>query len=610
MPAPRAPHAARPTPGVAGLIRLAWASLLACSVLLLPMQPSQAAWGLSWPSLGRPEQAGAKPERMLAPQPPAGRLQEVQPPVAVQQLQQALADRTPNIEILSPRDGATLGDGPWQLKLRVRDWPLADGGPLGLGAHVVVQVDGQALQRISGADAAAWQPADASPERSLVIPQEPLSPGSHRITVYAARPWGEAVKSPGAAQQIRVHQLAANPLSLPTPGSPQLLPVSPDAANGAEPLLLDWLLLDAPLQHLRDGDGSWRLRVTINGDSFVLDQAVPLWLRGWKSGRNSLQLELLDGSGAALNAPFNSFVRAIELAAPGSEHAAEKPRWQQGRLSADELAILLGEQPPTPPEPPEAPAVDPRQQQEDLEQPLAQGEPDDRTEPTTQQPASPERSTSQEQATPSPEQQEPPLQELQDEREGADTPEQEQLNEAEVSSEPTSADTAASPAESEQQDANQPLAPPAEKREGEGEPESEPQSEPQSALQAEPLSEQLSEPKTEAAAELEPNPRDQHNPETQLAISGLVESSGSVNVVPGAEGPSLDTSGLELSAPEPEASEASSPALPLQIAPPERISSSTPLGGSARDQVNPDGSLIQPSPNGPLAGLRHLLGGS
>jgi len=581
MPAPRAPHAARPAPGVAGLIRLLWASLLACCVLLLPMQPSQAAWGLSWPSLGRPEQAGATPERLLAPQPPAGRLQEVQPPVAVQQLQQALADRTPNIEILSPRDGATLADGPWQLKLKVRDWPLADGGPLGLGAHVVVQIDDQALQRISGADAAPWQPADASPERSLVIPQEPLSPGSHRITVYAARPWGEAVKSPGAAQQIRVHQLAANPQSLPAPGSPQLLPVSPDAANGAEPLLLDWLLLDAPLQHLRDGDGSWRLRVTINGDSFVLDQAVPLWLKGWKSGRNSLQLELLDGSGAALNAPFNSFVRAIELAAPGSEQAAAKPRWQQGRLSGDELAILLGEQPPSPPEPPVAPeqepplatsaqseiapVVDPRQQPEDLEQPLAQGEPDDRNEPTTQQPAGPEGSTSQEQAAPSPEQQ--------------DTSEQQQLNEPEARSEPTTADTAASSAENEQQDANQPLASPAE-------------------------------PETEAAPELEPTPSDQHNLETQLAIGEPVESSDSVSAVPVAEGPTQDNSGLELSANEPEATEVTSAALPLQIAPPERISSSTPLGGSARDQVNPDGSLIQPTPNGPLAGLRHLLGGS
>ena len=32
----------------------------------------------------------------------------------------------------------------------------------------------------------------------------PLNPGSHRLTVYAARPWGEVVKSPGASRQIRL----------------------------------------------------------------------------------------------------------------------------------------------------------------------------------------------------------------------------------------------------------------------------------------------------------------------------------------------------------------------------------------------------------------------
>ncbi|MFZ9270915.1 MAG: hypothetical protein ACO23C_06670 [Prochlorococcaceae cyanobacterium] len=618
------------------------------------MQPDQAAWGLSWPSLGRPEQAGEQPEQMLAPQPPAGRLQEVQPPVAVQQLQQALADRTPHVEILSPRDGATLADGPWQLKLKVRDWPLADGGALGLGAHVVVQIDDQELQRVSGAEAEPWQPANRSRERSLVIPQGPLGPGSHRITVYAARPWGEAVKSPGAAQQIRLHQLAANPQSLPAPGSPQLLPVSPDAANGAEPLLLDWLLLDAPLQHLRDGDGSWRLRVTINGDSFVLDQAVPLWLRGWKSGRNTLQLELLDGSGAALNAPFNSFVKAIELATPGSTPDAAKPRWQLGRLSNDELAILLGEQPPTPPEP-EAqeplaannaqtvitPPLDPRQQHEELapneelqesaalpepvtpkaapggeseqrDPPLAQAAPeDDLNAPTTQQPASQDRATSQDQAARSPGQPEPPAQELQDEHsermapanttaelEVLGTPEQEQLSDPQQSSQWPETAAATLPAESAQLEPEPTLDPQADQK-----PDVESEAEAVAASLAE------AEAESEAASELEPNPSDQPTPETQLAPSELVESSGSVSAVPIEEDP-IQTGGLELSATAPEAPEATSAELPLQIAPPERISSSTPLVGSARDQVNPDGSLIQPSPNGPLAALRQLLGGS
>ena len=57
---------------------------------------------------------------------------------------------------------------------------------------------------------------------------------------------------------------------------------------------------------------------------------------------------------------------------------------------------------------------------------------------------------------------------------------------------------------------------------------------------------------------------------------------------------------------EPEPQAATAPSLSLQA--PERISSSTPLGGSAREQVNPDGSLIQPPGRGPLARLKQLMG--
>jgi hypothetical protein len=178
-----------------------------------------------------------------------------------------------------------------------------------------------------------------------------LSPGSHRLTVVAARPWGEAVKSPGAQVQIRVHRTAANPLALPAPGSPQLLPMSPAAALADEPLLLDWLLIDAPLQHLRDDDARWRLRVTVNGDSFLVDRQTPLWLRGWRPGSNALQLELLDGRGEPLNPPFNSLVQEVRL-----DPSAPRPVWAQGRLSPGDLAVLLGQSPPPPTPEPQAPA--------------------------------------------------------------------------------------------------------------------------------------------------------------------------------------------------------------------------------------------------------------
>lgn len=325
------------------------------------------ALAVGWPGRAVP---AARPESLGIAS--AQRLQEVPPPAAVQQLQEALADRAPQVRILEPAADTVLSAEPWSLRLQVDDWPLVDGGDLGLGPHLLVQIDGQEPIRLT------------RPEATL----PPLSPGSHRLTVVAARPWGEAVKSPGAMAQIRLHRTAPNPLSLPAAGSPQLLPVSPPALAVAEPLLLDWLLVDAPLQHLRDDDARWRLRVTVNGDSFLVDRQTPLWLRGWRPGTNAVQLELLDGRGEALNAPFNSLVLEVKL-----EPGQPRPAWLGGRLSPSDLAILLGQAPAVPPAVPEAPAVAPTETQPpealardglspEVDAPGATTEPEPETEPT------------------------------------------------------------------------------------------------------------------------------------------------------------------------------------------------------------------------------------
>ena len=317
-------------------------TILLAALLLLPAGCNRAAASRS---------SGPDPAP-LAPQTPSGRLQEVAPPAAVQQLQLALAERQPQVSIQVPRDGSELPSGPIKLQVQVRDWPLVDAGTLGLGPHLVVQVDDLPPQRLTASR------SGQDPTR-LEAELPPLGPGSHRLTAYAAKPWGEVVKSPGAWDQVRVNRVAANPLATPQLGTPQLIGVSPADLTGREPVLLDWLLLDAPLQGLRDNDGSWRLRVTVNGDSFLVDQNAPLWLKGWHNGSNSVLLELLDGRGAPLNPPFNSLVSEVVI-----DSSTPTPSWQRGRLGASELAQLLGEAPATPepePEPePEAPiAIDP-----------------------------------------------------------------------------------------------------------------------------------------------------------------------------------------------------------------------------------------------------------
>lgn len=308
-------HPAAPLPSwLSRLLSL----ILALSLLVLPgSQGSSQALALP----GRnPSQSSDASAHLPASAP--SNLQEVAPPRAVHQLQEALAGRAPRVEILAPADETLLPPGPWTLQLRVHDWPLVDGGELGLGPHLVVQLDDEEPLQLT----------------STEITMAALRPGSHRLTVFAARPWGEAAKNPSAWSQIRLHRAAANPLGLPEPGQAQLIAVSPGATAATEPLLLDWLLLNAPLQNLRSDDARWRLRITINGDGFVVDRQTPLWLKGWQQGRNAIKLELLDGRGAPLTPPYNSLVREVEL-----NPAQPAARWQQGALSAGELAILLGE---------------------------------------------------------------------------------------------------------------------------------------------------------------------------------------------------------------------------------------------------------------------------
>ena len=297
--------------------------LIALVLALLLVVSSGCSRLTSAPS-SRPPAAAA---RSSAPSSAAsqGRLQEVAPPAAASALAQQLAERSPQVEIVAPADDSLLPAGPWALQLTVRDWPLADAGSLGIGPHLVVQLDQQEPLRISSAEKAA----------SITMPE--LTPGSHRVTVYVARPWGEAVKSPGGMRQIRLHRVGRNEAELPARGTPQLIVASPDGLQQEEPVLIDWLLLDAPLQHLQNDDARWRLRVSVNGDSFLVDRQTPLWLKGFRRGSNAVQLELLDGRGDPLNPPFNSVVREVVIG------NGDRPAWQRPNLTPSELALLSGQ---------------------------------------------------------------------------------------------------------------------------------------------------------------------------------------------------------------------------------------------------------------------------
>ena len=509
---------------------------------------------------------------------PGGHLQELPPPLAVQQIQAALADRQPRVTILAPSDGTNLPNGNWTLKLLAQDWPLTDGGALGLGPHVVIQIDEQEPIRLT-------EHRSTPQGDSLQLTLPALTPGSHRITAYAAKPWGEAAKNSGAASQIRVDRVAANPLTVPKPGSPQLLPVSPLGVVGSEPVLLDWLLLDAPLQRLRDNDGSWRLRVSVNGESFITDQNVPIWLKGWTNGSNSLQLELLDGRGKPLNPPFNSLVSELVL-----KPSAPKPRWQLGRLSAEELASLVGQTPtPAAPRPTKPKAVAaPIPAPEPAPLPTTKSEPKIKPEPKPELQAAVEE--------PAPQPAMPQTAEPQDAEPHLADPEP-------ADPEPAQSETEIFDSKSAEASGSESVTAALEDSPGDNGDQTLLEDNPALAVQS---SGDKSGPSSERIDD------DAANPPTVLAEgsgepAGEPTSTNPDDLHKPEDLPNLDllTNGEDPA--EPSASGERDTVIPPPITNPDRLAPRSSVVGSARDQVQEDGSLIKPKRKGPLAGLRERL---
>ena len=294
---------------------------LLMAMLLITGMPVE---GLALPSW--PLQRGSHQETSLSSQSPSGRLQEVAPPGAVQQLRENLQRYQPNLRLISPTDDSEINADSIDLVLEVKDWPVSRDLELGLGPHVVVQIDNQPPRQLDELDG-----------NRVRLRIDGLSAGSHRFSAWAAYPWGEAIKTPGANLQGRFHLWQRVEGTQPEDDAPWLVPVTSSASPALQPLLFDWIIWNAPLQNLRDGDGRWRLRLSVDGDSFLVDQQEALWLKGSPSSSGNLvQMELLNGVGEPITPEFNN--KLIHQ----SGRKTPRPMWLKARLTEDELARLSG----------------------------------------------------------------------------------------------------------------------------------------------------------------------------------------------------------------------------------------------------------------------------
>ncbi|WP_414579236.1 hypothetical protein [Anabaena sp. CCY 9402-a] len=254
---------------------------------------------------------------------------EVSPPTVIQELRSTLEIYRPQVKIVTPQPDEILNDKKVTVRFQVKDIPIFQHPEWELGPHLHVILDNQPYIPIYDL------------EQPLVFSD--LSPGTHTLRVFASRPWHESFKNEGAYAQTTFHLFTKTDDNNPDTSLPLLTYSRPQGNYGAEPILLDFYLTNAPL-HLNANNNDngtlsdWRIRCTINGESFVFDRWQSVYLNGFKQGINWVKLEFLDNQGNPVKNAFNSTVRLVNYQPKGKDTLA---RITRGKLTADQVRGIV-----------------------------------------------------------------------------------------------------------------------------------------------------------------------------------------------------------------------------------------------------------------------------
>jgi hypothetical protein len=230
-----------------------------------------------------------------------GPLSEVNIPASISKLAPSLEKYQPQVRIISPKPDETLSDDRVTVKLDVKDLPLFKQPELGLGNHLHVILDKQTYQGVY--------------DLSQPLVFKNLAAGTHSLRVFASRPWHESFKNEGAYAQVSFNVLTKTAENNPNPQQPLLTYSRPAGTYGAEPIMLDYYLTNAPSHLVANGSQDslpdWRIRVTVNEQQFILDKWAPVYLQGFKQGKNWVRLELVDDRGNPMPNVYNDSLSIV-----------------------------------------------------------------------------------------------------------------------------------------------------------------------------------------------------------------------------------------------------------------------------------------------------------
>lgn len=137
-----------------------------------------------------------------------------------------------------------------------------------------------------------------------------LDEGNYVVLAFLSRSYHESVKSDGAyyVENLTVGDVEESPVDLNGPHLFFSRPKGTYKGADTEKLMLDFYLLNTDLS----ADGN-KVKATINGEEFMIEEWAPYYIEGLDKGEVSIKLELIDAEGNAIPGPFNVVERKVML---------------------------------------------------------------------------------------------------------------------------------------------------------------------------------------------------------------------------------------------------------------------------------------------------------
>ncbi|MEP1032845.1 phosphopeptide-binding protein [Ekhidna sp.] len=137
-----------------------------------------------------------------------------------------------------------------------------------------------------------------------------LDEGNYVVLAFLSRSYHESVKSEGAyyVENLTVGDIEADAADLTAPHLFYSRPKGTYKGADTDKVMLDFYLLNTGLSP----EGN-KVRATVNGNEFMIDEWAPYYIEGLPMGQVSIKLELLDADGNLIPGPFNRVERKVTL---------------------------------------------------------------------------------------------------------------------------------------------------------------------------------------------------------------------------------------------------------------------------------------------------------